>query len=561
MSAELSFPEVFLAVAAAVPERTCLVHRDVRRSFSELSRIVCQVGHVIAGAGAGFERPRTGLSGWESGQGHVALVLRNGPEYLEAMLGAGVARAVPFNVNFRYTVPELTEVLADARPRVVVVHDEFADTVNEAIGRAGLSSLVLQVPDQTGRPLAPGGVRWSDAVTAASDQPPRTDWSPDDLYMLFTGGTTGKPKGVLWRHADALVAAFGVVSRSGAPFDSVESLVAHVVNRSHQRVVLPAPPLIHGAAQWVALGTLLLGGRVVIQDDVTTLSPDSILSTIEREEVTELLIVGDAFGRPLVESLEGRPRQLPSLRSILNGGAALSDTVRDRLLEALPHVRVVDNLGSSESGRQAARQYSGRGTTTNLEPIDDNVILSEDRSRVLTSADGEVGWLARRGRLPLGYLNDEAKTGRSFPVVDGVRYVVPGDRAQMLPDGRIQVLGRDATTINTGGEKVFGEEVEAVLVSHPAVRDALVVGRPSERWGQEVVALIVIDPAREHDDLVAYMSEHLARYKQPKQLLTVPEIPRTPAGKPDHRAAHAILDRLGAQMEIPPSTGRTTPVM
>jgi acyl-CoA synthetase (AMP-forming)/AMP-acid ligase II len=538
---EITAPAALFAVAAVAPDRVCLVHRDVRYSLADLVGRVSRAARVFSEAGAGFEQQRASLQGWESGQGHVALMLRNGPEYLEAMLGAFVSRAVSFNVNFRYTADEFAEVLADARPRVVVVHDEFSEVAGEAIARVGGVGLVLQVPDGTGRPLLPGAMRWSDALGAAADDPPRTDWSPDDLYMLYTGGTTGKPKGVLWRQADALVAAFNIVSRDGRPFDSVGELAAEAAGRAHQRIVLAAPPLIHGASQWFALGALLQGGRVVFPDDVSRLDADSIFAAIDRESVTELLLVGDAFARPLVEGLESSSRQLPSLRAVVNGGAALSRSVRDRLFDALPDVRVIDSIGSSESGRQAARQFRGKGSEAEMEPLDGNVVLSADRSRVLRPDDAEIGWLARRGRVPLGYLHDEARTVRTFPVVDGVRYVVPGDRARVLADGTIEVLGRDATTINTGGEKVFGEEVEAALATHPAVREALVLGRSSPRWGQEVVALVAVDATVSEAELTAHVVRRLARYKVPKEVIFVAAIPRTPAAKPDYRAAQALL--------------------
>jgi acyl-coenzyme A synthetase/AMP-(fatty) acid ligase len=239
--------------------------------------------------------------------------------------------------------------------------------------------------------------------------------------------------------------------------------------------------------------------------------------------------------------LEARPRPLPSLRAFVNGGAALSDGVRDWLLAAVPHARVVDSIGSSESGRQTSRQYRAPGGRAAMAPLAGTVVVSEDRRRVLVPGDEEIGWLARSGRVPLGYLGDPEKTQQTFPPIDGVRYAVPGDRARWLADGTVEVLGRDAAVINTGGEKVFGEEVEAALVSHAAVSDAVVVGRPSPRWGQEVVALVALGAPVSTDALLEHAAGRLARYKLPKRIVVADAVPRTLAGKADHRAVHALL--------------------
>ena len=541
----LNVPSLFIAVAGHVPDRLAIVHRGTRLSFADLLEQANQVAHGLAKIGLGSVEPRASLPGWLSGQDHVAIVLRNGPEYLEAMLGAFIQRAVPFNVNFRYTAQELADIFADARPAAVVVHDEFAEAVADACGRAECSATLIQVPDGTGRPLADGALAWGDFIGTAPTRPPRRDWSPDDVYMLYTGGTTGRPKGVLWRQADAIVAAFNVVDRAGRPFESVHAAAEAARSRRRPPIVLPAPPFMHGAAQWLALGTLMTGGQVVIQDDVIGLNPPSLLDAIEREGVTHLAIVGDAFARPLAESLEAHPRDVPTLRALLNGGAALSDGVRDRLLAALPHRHIFDSTGSSESGREATREFTERGAIAEMAPLDGTVVVSEDRSRCLDAGDEEVGWLARSGHIPLGYLRDETKTRQTFPVITGCRYVVPGDRARLRSDGTISVLGRDSTTINTGGEKVYAEEVEAALVSHPAVRDAVVVGRPSERWGHEVVAVVSVREPLFATALIDHAGRTLARYKLPKEVLFVAEVPRTPAGKADRRAAQAVVARYG----------------
>ena len=417
------------SIAELSPDVECVVHGETRLTWRELARRVRRVARLLDDLGCGIHVERDALASWQSGQDHVGLMMRNRVEFLEAMLGSFTARAVPFNLNFRYTVAELAEVFADARPAVVVVSSEFAEVAAAAAREVVAVRTVFQVADATPAPLVPGCRWWNESLADLPSDPVRTDWSPDDLYMLFTGGTTGTPKGVLWRQEDALVSAFGVARRDGSPHPSLEVAAAQATVGS-RHVMAPCPPLIHGAAQWSALGTMFRGGKVVLPDDGGHFSPEVVLDTIEHEGVTDVLVVGDAFGRQLADRLEVDRRDFPSLGTILNGGAALSSNVRVRLQRRLPHVRVVDSLGASETGRQATRAFAGGGDgDVRLAAMNGTVVVSPDRRRVLPPGTGEVGWLARRGAIPLGYLDDEAKTRATFPYVEGVRYVVPGDRA------------------------------------------------------------------------------------------------------------------------------------
>lgn len=307
---------------------------------------------------------------------------------------------------------------------------------------------------------------------------------------------------------------------------------------------MATPPFVHGAAQWLAIGALLGGGRIVIQDDPTHLNPLGLLDVVDREGVTELMLVGDAFGVPIAEALEAVPRPLSTLRAFINGGAALSAGTRDRLLAVTPKVRIVDNMGSSESGRQATRSFGSAGAAEpHLESLKDTVVLSADRSRVLDSTEQEeIGWLARTGRIPLGYLNDAEKTRDTFVEVEGCRFAIPGDRARLKGNGAIDVLGRESTTINTGGEKVFAEEVEDALKSVPVVCDAIVFGVANDRWGSEIVAIVAVSEKVEAAELCDHASTVLARYKLPKRILFVDEVPRTVAGKPDRVRAEVLFE-------------------
>jgi fatty-acyl-CoA synthase len=295
---------------------------------------------------------------------------------------------------------------------------------------------------------------------------------------------------------------------------------------------------MHGAAHWNAISAWVAGGTVVVQDRTDRLDAADVLDTCEREHIGSLLIVGDAFARPLVDELERQERDLSSLRFVMTGGAALGPGLADALVEHIPSATVVDVLGSSESGRHGTRRGGGEGAGR-FERSPTTVVLDEGRHAVLPPGSDEVGWLAQRGRTPRGYLGDPDATAATFPIVDGVRYSVPGDRARLLDDGTIELHGRESVTINSGGEKIFAEEVEGAIKRHPDVVDAVVVGRSSPRWGQEVVAVVALRDGATTDDgsLLAACEPRLARYKLPKAFVRRAEIQRSPAGKPDYRWA------------------------
>jgi acyl-CoA synthetase (AMP-forming)/AMP-acid ligase II len=537
------------AIAAAVPERDCIVAGGVRRTWAEVTDRTRRLAAVLEGAGLGLRADvahpgRHALAPWESPHDHVALYLYNGHEYLEGMLGAWKARAAAVNVNYRYVAAELRYVLADSRARAVIFHGAFAGTLAEVLRDLPAVALLLQVDDGSGADLLPGAVRYDDALAAASPTAP-TGLSADDRYILYTGGTTGMPKGTLWRQGDFLAAALGVT----APLD-------HIVEVARTRAglrTLPSAPFMHGAAHWNAISAWTSGGTVVVQDDPTRLDPADVLATCARERVTALQIVGDPFARPLLDELDVHDHDLSHLRFLLSGGAVLSGPVKARLMARVPGLRIVDVLGSSETGRQAVA-----GAESAFRPERSTVVLSADRSRRLAPGEEEIGWLAQSGRVPLGYLGDEAKTRATFPTVDGVRHAVAGDRVRLLGDGTIELLGRDSVTINTGGEKVFAEEVEQVLTAHPAVVDAVVTGRPSERWGSEIVAVLAARPGVAppgDDELRGHCRTALAGYKVPKAFCWVDRVERSPAGKPDYAWARAVAtDAAGTSGQSPNSS-------
>jgi fatty-acyl-CoA synthase len=541
----LNLAVIHEAIAEVVPERECLIHRDRRLTWAEVTDRSRRLGDLLRGHGLGCRRSRAELENWESGQDHVGLYLYNGIEFLEGMLGAFKARTAPFNVNYRYVDEELIYLFENADAKAVIFHACFAPTLARIRERLPRVGLWLQVDDGSGEPLLEGALDYEKALASASPTPPR-DLSPDDLYLLYTGGTTGAPKGVLWRQEDIYCAAL-------AP-RGVERNVAAIVERAKRDPIrsLPAPPFMHGAAHWVAFSMWHVGGTLIVQSDPRRLDPNDIWSTVERERVNALAIVGDAFCRPLLDGLAKRDYDLSSLRILTSSGAILTAALKDEIFRAIPGVRLLDALGSSESGQQASQisRAGEKASTGDFVLTEDNVILREDFSAVVPPGSDEQGWLARRGFVPLGYYRDAEKTRRTFPVVDGVRYSVPGDRAIAEADGRLRLLGRDSVTINSGGEKIFAEEVEHALKHHPSVYDAVVVGTPHARWGQQVTALVQLrEGARISEDELRRTAEaHIARYKLPRAFVFVDEILRSPSGKADYPwAKQKAKEELGVR--------------
>ncbi len=545
---EFNVAELAEAIGRELPERECLVFRDRRLKWAEYLDRTRRLASVLRAHGLGAHRERAELAGFESGQDHLALYLHNGNEYLESMTGAYGARVAPFNVNYRYVEEELLYLLQDSSARAVVYHSCFARTLAKVLPSLPALELLIQVEDDSGNPILDGAIEYEAALASATPTPmtaEKVGVSPDDLYILYTGGTTGMPKGVLWRQADIYVAAFSGRNPEGEEYSSIAEVVEIAKQRSPAKV-LPSPPFMHGAAHWSAYSNLLVGRSIVIQSDPVRLDPKDLLATIERERVSALLIVGDAFARPILDEIEQNSYDLGSLRAIITGGAALNTSNKQRLMERIPDVRIVDSIGSSESGFQGQNVSTpgGAASTGSFMPGPGTCILSEDMTQVLEPGHEELGWFAKRGRVPLGYLGDAEKTKRTFPVVGGVRYSVPGDRARQRADGVIEVSGRDSVTINSGGEKIFAEEVEHALKSHENVYDAVVVGRPSERWGQEVVALVKLREGTvvERAELLDTCAQHLARYKLPKLILFLDEIVRSPSGKADYRWAREQVE-------------------
>lgn len=534
---------VFGSVAAAVPQRRVAVWRGVSTTYAEMDSRVDGIAHHLVSAGLGCRTERDALADHRSGQDHLGIYLRNGTQYLETMLASYRARVAPFNVSYRYVEEELYYLLNDASATALVYAAEFAPRVAAIRDRLPLLRLLVQVADESGNALLPGAFDY-EAVTRTTAPPVMPTPNGDDLYIIYTGGTTGMPKGVMWRQHDIFMSSMGGVPFGGGdPLRSYEELVERAVVSNGGLSAMLIAPLMHGAAQWTTFTIITTGGWVAVPDDVRTFRPDQVLRLAEREKVANIPLVGDAVARPLVEELERRDYDLSGLMAMSNGGAALSPTVRDRILAALPDKMLFDAVGSSETGIQMTT-YSSHGSSADaavFTPQEDTAVVSDARDRVIGPDDGE-GWLARKGFTPLGYLGDAQKTAETYPTIDGTRWSVPGDRALVRDDGRIELLGRDSVTINSGGEKIFVEEVERALAAHPEVYDVVVAGRPSERWGSEVVAIVhlVSGASTSDDELRDVCRTRISGYKIPKVFVRVDRVERSPVGKPDYRWARAI---------------------
>ena len=540
-STQFNLAKVFDTVAEAVPDRDALVWRDRRWSFGEVADRSHRLATYLRSRGLGAHTERSDLAGHQSGQDHLGIYLYNGNEYLETMLAAFGARVAPFNVNYRYVEDELNYLLDNAECRALVYHATFAPTLAAVLDKLPAVEVLIQVPDESGNDLLPGAVEYEAVIAGTEPDLADVEPSPDDLYVLYTGGTTGMPKGVLWRQHDVFMSCMGGRNLfTWQPVESYEEVAATAKGLDAPLKFMPLPPLMHGAAQWATFIGLNGGNTIVFQENTRRLDPVDVWRTVERERATTITTVGDAVARPLVEELERGNYDTSSIVAVGNGGAALTPTIKERLLVQMPNVFVSDSVGSSETGAQMSHlSAAGSVSTGRFNPGPGTVVVSEDLTALLAPGHDGLGWLAQEGWVPLGYFRDAEKTARTFPVIDGVRYAVPGDRARHLDDGVVELLGRDSVTINSGGEKIFAEEVERAIAGHPAVHDVVVVGRASERWGQEVVALVQLSDgtSASTEDIVTHAGQTIARYKLPKDVLFLDHIQRSPAGKADYRWA------------------------
>ncbi|MEX1255669.1 MAG: acyl-CoA synthetase [Dehalococcoidia bacterium] len=531
MTLHFNLGDMFETVADALPDQEAVVCGERRLTYAQLDERATRLAHWLLANGIG--------------QGdHIGLYLYNSTEYLEGTLAAFKIRAVPININYRYVEEELRYLFDNADLAGVIHHREFAPRIAAVIEDVPTLRTFLAVEDGSDADLAlTGSAEYESALASSS---PERDFAPrsaDDLYILYTGGTTGMPKGVMWKHQDLFFAALMGGNPTGAPPETPEQ-VAENAQSSPTLTSLPAAPLMHGAAQWATLIYLYSGGKVILTPS-KRFDPEMIWSLVEKEKVNSMAIVGDAMGRPLAEALTkpGASYDTSSLFVLGSGGATYSEGVKDQLRALLPNVMMLDSFGGSEGGNQGQSvpklDRDARGPRFNADAT--TAVLDEDW-RPLPPGTGVIGMLARRGRIPLGYYKDPEKTAKTFIEAHGERWVVAGDMAMVEADGTITLLGRGTNCINSGGEKVFPEEVEAALRSHPAVFDTLVVGVPDTRWGERVAAVVQVRPGQNVtlEDLDEHARKHISGYKVPRELHLVDEIMRQPSGKADYRWAKDV---------------------
>ena len=544
---EFAFADVWEAVAGARGESTALVHGPRRESWSELSARADAVAAALVTAGA-------------QRQDKVANYLYNCPEYLEAFFATLKAGLVPVNTNYRYGPDELRYLWSNADAVAVVFDAAFTGTVEQVRRQVPSVRLWLRVGDVGGCPQ--WAVSYEDVASAAAAGPTRAPWGrhPDDQIFVYTGGTTGMPKGVMWRQGT--LGASQPAAAGTAPPESLDAVVAALPESGP--VVLPACPLMHATGLFTALGTLRQGGCVVTLPS-REFDPVELFDTIEREQVSSLAIVGDAFARPMVRALDAEPGRwdLASLRVVISSGVMWSEPVKESLLKHKPSLLLFDSLGSSEAVGLGQSVSTGDGVTgTATFKLGEHTRILTDDGRDVAPGSGENGMLARSGIIPEGYYKDGTKTATTFRVIDGVRFVIPGDYATVDADGTVRLLGRGSQCINTGGEKVFPEEIEEVLKERDDIVDAAVVGVPDEKWGEAVCA--VVEPRNGDDldeqDVISYVKSRLARFKAPKRVLAVSSLGRAPNGKLDYRRLRAdACARIAQRGRSPQGFGGSFP--
>ncbi|MFB8181311.1 acyl-CoA synthetase [Streptomyces sp. NPDC055966] len=530
---EYNLADLFESVVDVAGDREALVYVDHpgtgaerRLTYAELDAAANRIAHHLIDSGI---RPGE----------HLGLHLYNGVEYLQTVLACLKARVVPVNVNYRYVEDELAYLYRDADLVALVFDAEFADRVAGALPRApGLRHLLCVGADACG---VPGALPFTRAEAAGSPRRGFPARSGDDQFIIYTGGTTGMPKGVMWRQEDLFFAGLGGGAPTGEPVKAPEELAERVAAGGTGITFFPTPPLMHGTSTLTAFIGFNFGQRVVVHRKFV---PEEVLRTIEREKVTSVSLVGDAMLRPLIDALGGplRGTDCSALFSVSSSGAIMSETVRRQFRELVPNAMLLNNFGSSESG------FNGTATDDSG-PERGFRIRVNSRTQVVDPAThepvavGEVGRVAQCGHVPLGYYNDPRKTAETFFEKDGQRWVLLGDMATVDADGVVTVLGRGSQCINTGGEKVYPEEVEQALKAHPDVYDALVAGVPDTTWGNHVAAVVQLRTGAvlpSLADIQTHCRARLAGYKIPRQLVITDSIRRSPSGKADYRWAREV---------------------
>jgi fatty-acyl-CoA synthase len=530
-----NFATCWEEIADAQPDRLALAQGDRHRSWGEWDARAARLAAAFTDLGL-------------EPDGKVASYLYNSIEYMEGVFATWKCRSAPVNVNYRYMETELRYLLENSDSDILLFHGVLGDQVSKVWHEVPTLKAIVQVDD--GHPLVEGAHRYEDLI-AAHEPAARVEKSGDDLYILYTGGTTGMPKGVMWRNEDMfnvlVPSVYGILGQA-APADpsGVPAVAAAIAEIGRTPVHLPASPLMHGTGFMSSLQALTSGGAVVTLES-RTFDAHELWKAVEHEHVTQMAIVGDAFGKPMVRALEeaeldNAPYDLSSLGLMISSGVMWTAEIKEALM-ARGQFFCLDSLGSSE-GVGFASQISMPGstaTTAKFQIGEFAKVLTED-GRAVEPGSGERGLLALGGPIPLGYYKDPEKTAATFREFDGKRYSIPGDWATVAADGTIELLGRGSVSINSGGEKIFPEEVEEAVKLHPAVADAIVVGVPDEKFGEAITALVSLRPGEDAtpDEIIETVRGNLSRFKAPRHVLVIDEIKRGPNGKADYAWAKAI---------------------
>ncbi len=513
--------DLFEIVADTAPNRVALVAADRTLTYAELDERSTRFAHHLLAAGLA-------QGAW------VGIYAFNRAEWLEAMIGCYKARLVPINVNYRYVAEELQYLFDNADLAAVVYEAEFGPIIESIAGNLPKLQHFLRLDDGTDVTDNLGATEYESAIAnASSDRSALASRSPEDLYVLYTGGTTGMPKGVMWHQEGIFFAAMGGGNYGGKGISTPEEIAASI--GEHQACSMALAPLMHGNAQWTSWVTLLGGNKLVLWSS-RKFDADAVWDLCEQENVNTISLVGDAMARPLVDALAHRSAPA-SVFAIVSGGAILSPSIKQEINERMPNAMVLDSFGASETGANGAVDITAKGPRFRMNEW--TTVIDDD---FVECGPGVVGMLARRGHVPVGYWKDDTKSAATFVEVGGVRWAIPGDKAVIEDDGTITVLGRGSQCINSGGEKIFPEEVEAALKSHPAVFDATVVGVPDTRWGEHVSAVVQFRDGASAtiEELAEHCRGHIAGYKVPRTLTVVELMVRSPSGKPDYRWAKGL---------------------
>lgn len=534
MDMALNIADLIEHAIDTMPDRVAIISGDRKLTYAELEEQSNRLGHYLQSQGVGPGDK-------------VGLYCRNGIEIVVALTAIVKIRAISVNVNYRYVEAELHYLFENSDMAALVHERRYSDKVANVLPSTPNVKTAIVVEDGAdGSFDSYGGVPFADALAQGSPERDFGERSPDDIFLIYTGGTTGFPKGVMWRHEDIYRSLFGGINYVTGEYIEGEWDLAKQGAGAAPFIGFPIPPMIHGATQAATFMALFQGRTTVLAPEF---NPEEVWELIEKHKINMLFFAGDAIGRPLIDALDtetGRARDLSSLWVLASSAALFSQTVKERYLELLPNRVITDAIGASETGTGGLStvtkgQMHPGGPTVKISST--TTVLDEEGNPVQPGS-GVRGLIAKSGHIPVGYFKDEKKTAETFKTFNGVRYAIPGDWATVEADGTVTMLGRGSVSINTGGEKVFPEEVESVLKGHPAVFDAVVVGVPDEKWGQHVGAVIAVREGVEltFEDLDTHARKEIAGYKVPRSIWIVDSVKRNPAGKADYRWAKEVSE-------------------